>query len=224
MGIRKHAAFFDFDGTLIRGDSQAMELRHMLRYGLMPRVNPFLIIRIIGTGILSYFSLLSRLYQNMVYIKIYRGMSLQEASGIGNSIFNSKIRRKFNQQALNMLENHRKEGALIVIVSATPGHILEQVREYIKPDFIVCTDLETDSMNRFTGRPLGRICIGDEKVRRIQYLAKKYNLDLSASYAYSDHHADLPLLEAVGRPAVVNPTVKLEKIAWERRWPVYQFK
>jgi len=224
LEMRKHAAFFDFDGTLIRGDSQAMEMRHILRSGCRRHVNPFLIMRTVGTGILSYFDLVSQLYHNRTYITIYRGMSEQDAVKTGNSIFHTQIRKNFNLQALKLLEDHRDEGALIVIVSASPEHILEPVTAYIKPDFLVCTVLEKDLMKRFTGKPLGHICIGEEKAERVQELAIKFNLDLSSSYAYSDHHADLPFLEAVGRPAAVNPTVKLEKIAREREWPVYRFR
>ena len=48
-------------------------------------------------------------------------------------------------------------------------------------------------------------------------------LDLAASTAYSDSHTDLPFLEAVGRPVVVNPDRDLRRIAAARGWPVLVF-
>lgn len=224
MGKQRYAAFFDFDGTLIRGDSQVMELRYSIRYGYQSVTNIFRILASIITGILSYLGLLSALDQNLVYIKAYHGISREKAILMGESLFSSLIRKHFILQSLNLLEKQRNDGALIVIISATTSHILEPVRRYLNPDFIICTYLETDSTDKFTGNPLGNICIGEEKVKQVHDLAVKCGIDLTQSYAYSDHHSDLPLLEAVGNPIIVNPTAKLADIAGRRNWPVYRFK
>ena len=47
--------------------------------------------------------------------------------------------------------------------------------------------------------------------------------DLAESTAYSDSHTDLPFLEAVGNPVVVNPDRELRRVAAERGWPVLRF-
>lgn len=47
---------------------------------------------------------------------------------------------------------------------------------------------------------------------------------IAASYAYGNHPADLPLLETVGHPHVVEPTRALAKIAAQRAWPVLSFR
>ncbi len=54
-------------------------------------------------------------------------------------------------------------------------------------------------------------------------LAEEHGYDLTASTAYSDSHTDLPFLEAVGNPVVVNPDRELRGIAEERDWPVREF-
>ena len=46
---------------------------------------------------------------------------------------------------------------------------------------------------------------------------------LAACTAYSDSHTDLPFLEAVGHPVVVNPDRELRNIAGERGWPILEF-
>ena len=40
------------------------------------------------------------------------------------------------------------------------------------------------------------------------------------SFAYGDHLSDVPLLEFVGNPGVVNPSRQLKRFALQRRWPV----
>jgi hypothetical protein len=54
-------------------------------------------------------------------------------------------------------------------------------------------------------------------------LAAEHGYDLAASHAYSDSITDLPMLEAVGHPTVVNPDRGLRALALERGWPVLEF-
>jgi phosphoserine phosphatase len=55
-------------------------------------------------------------------------------------------------------------------------------------------------------------------------LANRFGLDLEKSYAYGNHHSDLPLLETVGNPHVVEPSAELAKVAQERAWPVLCYR
>ena len=43
---------------------------------------------------------------------------------------------------------------------------------------------------------------------------------LEHCYFYSDSYTDLPMLEAVGYPRVVNPDLRLRRLARRRGWPV----
>ena len=54
-------------------------------------------------------------------------------------------------------------------------------------------------------------------------LAEAAGYDLADCYAYSDSITDLPMLEAVGHPAAVNPDRALRRAARERGWPVLVF-
>jgi phosphoserine phosphatase len=64
----------------------------------------------------------------------------------------------------------------------------------------------------------------DAKADAVRELAQTEGFDLDASWAYSDSHTDLPFLEAVGHPMVVNPDRRLRRIAAERGWPVLRFR
>jgi hypothetical protein len=54
-------------------------------------------------------------------------------------------------------------------------------------------------------------------------LAQAAGYDLADCYAYSDSITDLPMLEAVGHPAAVNPDRALRRAARERDWPILVF-
>jgi phosphoserine phosphatase len=56
-------------------------------------------------------------------------------------------------------------------------------------------------------------CFGEGKVQAIQELAAREGYPLEYCYAYSDSVTDVPMLEAVGHPSVVNPDRGLRREA-----------
>ncbi len=226
MTPRRSAAFFDFDGTLIRGDSQAMEARRRFSHERHPTALALRLIPTMLIGVLAGSGVVSQRVHNQAYLRTYRGRKEADLMKQGGSLFEKKIRRAFIPQALDYMAAHRLAGDAIVIVSAAPYHILAPVEKYLKPDFLdflICTRLETDTLGRCTGRSQGAICIGSEKAKRIRDLATCHRLNLAAAYAYSDHHVDLPMLATVGHPQVLNPTKRLEKTARRHGWTIHQF-
>jgi hypothetical protein len=76
------------------------------------------------------------------------------------------------------------------------------------------------------GRYTGEIefyAYGENKAAAVREVAAEGGYDLSDCYAYSDSITDLPMLEEVGHPTVVNPDRGLRRIAVEREWPVREF-
>jgi phosphoserine phosphatase len=49
-------------------------------------------------------------------------------------------------------------------------------------------------------------------------------VDLRRSYFYTDSITDLPVLERVGEPRVVNPDLRLRRVAQRRGWPVLNLR
>jgi hypothetical protein len=64
---------------------------------------------------------------------------------------------------------------------------------------------------------------GPTKAAAMRDLAAAAGYDLADCYAYSDSITDLPMLELVGHPYVVNPDRQLRREATSRGWPVLQF-
>jgi HAD superfamily hydrolase (TIGR01490 family) len=124
-------------------------------------------------------------------------------------------------EPLRLLEQHRARGERTYVVSATLQEIVERIAADLGFDGAVGSTCEiVDGL--YTGRSL-RAVHGEEKAAAVGELAAEHGLDLAASTAYSDSASDLPFLEAVGRPVVVNPDAKLRRIAAERSWPILRF-
>jgi hypothetical protein len=64
---------------------------------------------------------------------------------------------------------------------------------------------------------------GPYKADAMRALAEEHGIDLTRSFAYSDSYTDLPMLEAVGNPVVVNADRVLQRLARERGWQARQF-
>jgi phosphoserine phosphatase len=90
---------------------------------------------------------------------------------------------------------------------------------YLKADDVVCSDLEAEN-GFLTGRPVGRLCYGDEKKTRLTEYCNKNNANISDAWYYGDAFTDLAVLSTVGNPRCVNPDKRLRKAARKREWKI----
>ena len=125
------------------------------------------------------------------------------------------------QEALELVERHRERGEPVYIVSATLQEIVDELAGELGFDGALGSTCEiVDGV--YTGHSL-RACHGAGKAAAIRELAGERGYDLAVSTAYSDSYTDLPFLEAVGIPVVVNPDRELRRLGEERDWPVLTF-
>ena len=87
-------------------------------------------------------------------------------------------------------------------------------------DLVICTELEVDSEGLFTGKVIQPLCYAEGKLERSKRAAERLDFSLEDSYFYTDSITDVPLIEAVKEPVIVNPDKKLKRLAKERGWRV----
>ncbi|SVB45456.1 uncharacterized protein METZ01_LOCUS198310, partial [marine metagenome] len=125
-------------------------------------------------------------------------------------------------EALELIDQNREEGRLVVLVSAAPVEIVEPLASHLGIDEFVATTPEVDPEGRYTGE-VEFSAHGEGKAEAMCRLAEDRGLDMGSSWAYSDSVSDMPMLEAVGNPVAVNPDRQLRRLAEERGWPVLEF-
>ncbi len=121
------------------------------------------------------------------------------------------------------VERHREQGDLVAIVTGATKYAAQPLALELGIEEVVCTELELDADGRFTGRPIDPLCYGPGKLERARRLAERQGFELAEATFYSDSITDLPLLEAVRHPRVVNPDARLRRLARQRGWPVEQW-
>ncbi len=122
-------------------------------------------------------------------------------------------------ESLQLVDRHRNEGELPVIVTATNRFVTEPIAQLFGIDHLLATEAEMIN-GEFTGQVAGTPCFREGKLIRLREWLGGGSGALEAASFYSDSSNDLPLLEAVGQPVAVNPDSTLEAIARERGWPI----
>ena len=125
-------------------------------------------------------------------------------------------------EALVLMDDHRREGREVVIVSSAPEEVVRPMARYLGVDHVIASRSAVDEEGRYAGE-LAFYATGTGKAKAIGALAGEWGLDLARCFAYSDSATDLPMLEAVGHPVAVNPDRDLRDVAEEREWPVVEF-
>ena len=215
------AAFFDFDETLLDVESGRLGIQWLWDRRLVPLGY---ILKILVANFLYQRRLLSDERMVKIMLTFYRKKRLADFQKGADDFYRSYLKPHLAPRILKRVHFHRQEGHLLVLVSGSVRYLLEPVVRDLEFDHLLCTDLEVDGNGLMTGKPAGLVCVDHNKKILTLKLAQQLKLNLEQSYAYGNHHSDLPLLEIVGNPHVVEPNSILEKIANQRSWPILGYQ
>src|SRR5262249_26307934 len=116
------------------------------------------------------------------------------------------------------VEAHRRAGPLAVILPGGTGSRAEPLAAALGIEHVLFTQLLVEG-GRFTGEPVRPVCYGEGKTYWAERFAAEHGVELGRSYFYTDSITDLPLLERVGEPRIVNPDPRLGRVAARRGGP-----
>lgn len=218
--MRKTAAFYDMDGTLIHGNVSD----HYLYYAktdpdLSSRARRLLELAIKA----PYFWTLDRIDRhtfNEVFYRCYEGLSEDRLVVMGQEFFDTVLIHRLYPAAKKLIDTDRAVGRQLVLLTGAVEAVARPVAKYLGIDTFEATKLEFGTNSLATGRILPPIMAGPEKAQFVRRYAEQHDIDLENSVAYADDAADLPLLSCVGRPVAVNPDLRLATTARSHRWNV----
>ncbi|PRY66367.1 HAD superfamily hydrolase (TIGR01490 family) [Vreelandella songnenensis] len=135
----------------------------------------------------------------------------------------SKIEPHILPKAEELLARHRTRGDTLLIITATNRFITAPIAERLGVDYLIAVNPEVEQ-GRYTGRVSGIPSYREGKVTRLNAWLENKDFTLDGAWFYSDSHNDLPLLEVVDHPVVVDPDDTLRKIAEERQWRIMSLR
>ena len=219
---RTPAAFFDLDKTTI-ADAALFAFSSTLREA--GYLNYRLVVRAVwGRLVFKYLGADHDRMEDMRNnaLRLCKGWDKKQMGEIVTGALEDVIEPIVFREALDEIAAHKAAGHKVFMVSASPEEIVIPLSKYLGADGAVATIAETDRAGKYTGN-VEFYSYGPYKVDAMEALSLEHDLDLSESYAYTDSITDLPMLEAVGYPIVINPDRALAKIASDREWEVRSF-
>lgn len=217
------AAFFDLDKTIIAKSSTLAFTRPMFKAGLLSGST------LAKAGIAqAYYQAFGADHDQMAKVKeelsaLTAGWDAEEVRAVVEETVDEVISPLVYAEALAIIQEHKGSGRKVVVISASPEEIVIPLCKYLGIEEVIATKSEVDDEGLYTGN-IERYAYGPGKAEAMVALAGQEDLDLEGSYAYTDSATDLPMLEAVGHPVVVNPDSDLLAIAKERGWEVRHFE
>ncbi len=209
------AAIFDLDGTLLPNISAEQAfIRFALQTG--QQTGP----AAIGTFLSWALYIPTRGIQSN---KTHFGdIELDRLAEMAKTFCRQQLTRRIPDQAQRLIAAHRTAGDCLGIVSGAPQLLIAPLQELLDLDFVVGTQLVC-KQGRLTGDLDGPHVSGREKVRQAGQVARAYEFDLGESTAYGNAYGDRFLLAEVAYPVVVNPDIRLARLARKNGWPVCVF-
>jgi HAD superfamily hydrolase (TIGR01490 family) len=217
-------AFFDVDNTLMRGAS----IYHFAR-GLAAR-------KMFGPGDLVKMAMGQLMFrlrgaENADHIDAAReaalafvaGHEVADITALGEEIYDDTMADRIWEGSRELTQAHLDAGQRVWLVTATPVELADILARRLGLTGALGTVAETAD-GKYTGRLVGGLLHGEAKAEAILALAEREDLDLSACSAYTDSANDIPMLNLVGHPNVVNPDPKLRDLAREHGWPIHDFR
>ena len=215
----KIGALFDLDRTILAGFSATSFLRERFTSG---RTSPKELYDTISASIAFAAGRTGFSGLMNATTAAYRGLAESMLEEVGEEVFEKHLATQIYPESRALIEAHKLAGHTVAIISSATRYQIMPFARDLGIEHVYCSELEVED-GTFTGR-VARTCWNEGKGDAARELADQEGLDLDESYAYTDSHDDLPLLEAVGRPRPLNPDRLLSQIAKERRWPVQRFK
>jgi len=208
-------ALFDLDNTLLSGDSDYEWGRFLVRKNLVDAD--------------SYEQANIRFYEQYQQGKLdinefcafaFKPLtehSFEALQKLHQEFMQTTIQAFMSEKAKALVQSHRQQHHTLMVITATNSFVTRPITEAFGINHLLATEPKIVN-NRYYAAIEGTPCFQQGKVIRLQQWLEKNSETLEDSYFYSDSNNDLPLLDIVDHPIVVDPDEKLSQIAQERGW------
>jgi HAD superfamily hydrolase (TIGR01490 family) len=215
------AAFFDLDKTVIAKSSTLAFSKPFFDQGLINRQT------VLKSAYAQFLFLMSGAdHDQMDRMRSYitnmcTGWNVEQVKSIVAEALHDIVDPLVFAEAADLIADHKLCGRDVVVVSASGEEIVAPIARALGATHAMATRMVVED-GKYTGE-IAFYCYGEGKVEAIRELAAREGYSLEHCYAYSDSITDLPMLEAVGHPTVVNPDRALRKEATARGWSARTF-
>ncbi|HKY39709.1 MAG TPA: HAD family hydrolase [Polyangiaceae bacterium] len=215
--MARKVALFDLDGTLLRVDSARLYTRFRRDRGEASWLDA---LRVAVWATQYTLGVIDAPKVALKALRSFKGRDEHWLEQSCNEWFPGYVLPHVQQAGRRAVQQHFAAGDFVAIVTGATRYVAELVAAELGIAHVICSELELDQERRFTGRVIEPLCYGHGKIERTRLVAEREGFRLEDATFYSDSITDLPLLEAVKAPVVINPDRRLRRIAQKRGWPI----
>lgn len=207
--MSRKAAFFDIDGTIYREGLITEVFKKIIKYDLVDEkkwykeVKPAYINWDKRQG--DYDTYLLKMVD--VYTEAIKGLDKYHIDYIAKKVIEQKGDRVYTFSR-ERIKWHKEQGDIVIAISGSPIELVREMSLKYHMDDYRGTIYELDKDNKYNGY-ITPMWDSESKEKAIKELCKKYDIDLSQSYAYGDTAGDFTMFKNVGIPYAMNPTREL---------------
>jgi len=204
-------AFFDMDETLISVNSAKLWVQYQWRQGEISTAD---VVRTMGYLVGYKLALIDVERLAVQAAERLVGRSEADLQAEIEAWYAAEVRPTLVEAMLRVVDEHRERGHACVLLTASSRYIANAMTQDLGLDGSISTRFRVEE-GRFTGHLDGGLCWGHEKAIQGRDWAAQREVNLDQCWFYTDSYTDLPMLESVGYPVVVNPDIRLAR--WANR-------
>ena len=210
----RRVALFDLDQTLIPWDTQLLFVNWVIRH------EP---IRVLYVLVFLPFTPFARLIgtegMKRIFLTYLLGMKRERLEELVTSFVQWLIPAHTYPETSTLLREHQEQGDLCVLMTASPDFYGVPIGQAFGFDHTLGTHVDFGKTVGVFPDIIGGNNKGENKLVRLRRKCPDVisKLSSSRSSAYSDSHADLPMLRLCDDATMINPTAKLLESA-EDHW------
>lgn len=207
-------AFFDIDGTLIRGSTERRFWWHLATHGRLGPRQLFAFVWFLARYWRRFGA--DTLRKNKAYLT---GLESADVRSLAATFVNAKVVPHLFEPMVERLREHQRHGHTVVLLSGTLDPIARALADALKVAHVSAT-VGRERDGRYLAQPPACHPFDITKLTLAERLAGELGGDLQQASAYGDSRHDLPLLERVGHAVAVLPDSGLLAVAVDRGWEV----
>ncbi len=211
------AALFDMDRTLVRKETASLYVRYQREIGEATWRDQARVLWWVSQytlGVIDAPTVAAHVTLQLA------GMPETALASRCDDWFRRMVETHVCDRGRQAVARHRDAGDVLAIVTGASTYATRPLARLLDIPHVVASELEVGRDGCFTGRFVEPLCYGRGKITRTRVLAERLGFRLEESTFYSDSYTDLPLLEHVREPVIVNPDPRLARVARRRGWRV----
>ncbi|EMU9122574.1 HAD family hydrolase [Providencia stuartii] len=219
--MQNKLAVFDLDDTLIQGDSSVLWTQYLWDKQIItdPRF------------VEADKQMMAQYNSGSLDMATYLRFSLQSLSGFSieqvdlwlDDFVESMIVPRIYPEGIRTIEQYRKQGITIIVISATVSFIVKKIAERFAADVVMGIDIKQKN-GGYSTEIEGIATFKAGKVKRLLQWISHQPITDAYIYFYTDSANDLPMCQFADEVFIVNGDARLCQVATEQHWTQYHWE